>query len=276
MYRGEASREGKRDASLALVPDPHDRARLHDALATSTEILFVTSVADVLANLRADRAPIRVVILDARDAAGRPTAGLARQVTQLFPAIPVIGYCDAGAEHSRDIVALASAGVHELLFKRDTSPAVMRSVLAAAQQACAADLVLARLDPVIPPRLRPFVEHCLVNPEESHTVAQVARAMGMHRKTFVNRCTTEGAPSPSIILAWCLLLLAGALLAPPGVTVERVAMWLNFPSPSALRNMLKRHTGLRPRDLRGEHGIDLLVTRFAALFENSGSATPLG
>jgi hypothetical protein len=53
-------------------------------------------------------------------------------------------------------------------------------------------------------------------------------------------------------------------------------MWLNFPSPSALRNMLKRHTGLRPRDLRGEHGIDLLVARFEALFDRSGSAPPLG
>jgi transcriptional regulator GlxA family with amidase domain len=142
----------------------------------------------------------------------------------------------------------------------------MRSVLTAAEQACAADLVLVRLDPVIPLRLRPFVEHCLVNPEESHTVARVARAMGVHRKTLVNRCRTEGAPSPGTIVAWCLLLLAATLLAAPGVTVERVAMWLNFPSASALRNMLTRHAGLRPRDLRGEQGIDLLLAQFRALF----------
>ena len=265
-YRGGASREGTRAVCLALVTDAHDRARLRDALAAAAEILFVTSVADVLAALRADQARIRVVILDARDGAGRPTAGLARQVTQLFPAIPVIGYCDTGAEHSRDIVALASGGIHELLFKRDSSPAAVRSVLTAAQQACAADLVLARLELVIPPRLRPFVEHCLVNPEESHTVARVARAMGVHRKTLVNRCRTEGAPSPGAIVAWCLLLLAATLLAAPGVTVERVAMWLNFPSASALRNMLRRHSGLRPRDLRGEQGIDLLLAQFGALF----------
>jgi hypothetical protein len=62
----------------------------------------------------------------------------------------------------------------------------MRSVLTAAEQAFAADLVLVRLDPVIPLRLRPFIEHCLVNPEESHTVARVARAMGVHRKTLLS------------------------------------------------------------------------------------------
>lgn len=275
-YRGGASCDGKRDACLALVTDAHDRARLRDALATSTELLFVTTLADVLATLRADQARIRVVILDPRDAAGRPTAGLARQVTQLFPAIPVIGYCDVGAEHSRDIVALASAGVHDLLFKRDGSAAAVRTILAAAQQVCAAELVLARLDPIVPPRLRPLVEHCLVNPEESHTVARVARAMGVDRKTLLNRCATEGAPAPGTIIAWCLLLLAAALLAPPGVTVERVAIRLNFPSATAFRNMLKRHTGLRPRDLRGEHGIDQVLAQFATRLGSSGSAAPVG
>lgn len=274
-YRGDAACEGKRGLCLALITDQRDRARLHHALAPAVELLFVTAVADVLATLRADRTRVRVVILDARDTAGRPTAGLARQVTQLFPAIPVIGYCEPGAEHSRDIVALASAGVHELLFKRDDSATVVRSILAAAQQACAADLILARLDRLLPLRLRPLMEHCLHNPEESHTVAQVARAMSVHRKTLVNRCAIEGAPSPGAIVAWCLLLLTAALLAQPGVTVEHVAMRLNFPSASALRNMLKRHAGLRPRDLRGEHGVDQLVTRFAVLLGESGSAAPL-
>lgn len=274
-YGGGTSCEGKRDLCLALITDQRDRARLHDALASSVELLFVAAVGDVLATLRADRTRVRVVILGARDTASRPTAGLARQVTRLFPAVPVIGYCDPGAEHSRDIVALASAGVHELLFKRDDSAAVVRSILAAAQQTCAADLILARLDQLLPARLRPLVEHCLANPEESHTVAQVARAMSVHRKTLVNRCAIEGAPSPGAIVAWCLLLLAAALLAPPGVTVEHVAMRLNFPSASALRNMLKRYAGLRPRDLRGEHGVDQLVARFAALLGESGSAAPL-
>lgn len=274
-YRGGASCEGERELCLALVTDPRDRARLRDALANATELLFVASVADVLATLRADRPRVRVVVLDARDVAGRPTAGLARQVTHLFPAIPVIGYCDSGAEHSRDIVALASAGVHELLFKRDDSAVVVRSILAAAQQACAADLVLTRLGWRLPLRLKPLVEHCLRNPEESHTVAQVARAMGVHRKTLVNRCAAEGAPSPGAIIAWCLLLLTAASLVQPGVTVEHMAMRLNFPSASALRNMLKRHTGLRPCDLRGEHGVDQLVTRFVALLGKSGGATPI-
>lgn len=272
MNRGETSCSGKRDVCLALVIDTNDRARLRDALAASLELRFVTSVSDVLAILRLDESPVRVVILDPRDASGRPSAGLARQVTQLFPGIPVIGYCHSGAEHSRDIVGLASAGVHELLFKRDGSAAVVRTVLAAAQRVSAADLVLARVEPIIPPRLRPLVQHILANPAESHTVMQVARAMGVHRKTLVNHCRAEGVAAPSKIIAWCLLLLAAALLAAPGATVEHVAMRLEFASATALRNMLRRHTGLRPRDLRSADGTRRLLERFARLLDATRGA----
>jgi AraC-like DNA-binding protein len=276
MHRAGSSCDGTHDVCLALVTHPHDRARLHDAIPPTTDLLVVTAVAEVLATLRADRSRIRAVVLDPRDAAGRPTAGLARQITQLFPTVPVIGYCEADAAHAHDIVALASAGVHELLFKCDDSAAAVRAILATAQQTCAADLVLARLHHHLPDRLRPLVEHALAHPEESHTVTQVARAMGIHRRTLVARSTLEGAPPPGTIIAWCLLLLAAALLAPPGITVGSVAMRLNFPSAAALRNMLKRHTGLRPRDLRGERGIDQLIARFATLLDTPGSASALG
>jgi AraC-like DNA-binding protein len=64
------------------------------------------------------------------------------------------------------------------------------------------------------------------------------------------------------VIAWCLILLTTALLASPGVTVERVALELNFPSATSLRNMLKRYTGLRPADLRTPTALDALCARF--------------
>jgi AraC-like DNA-binding protein len=264
MYRGALSRIGVNAARcLALVAGREDRVRIRAALAGTAEVTFVTSVADVLEALRADRGSIRVVIMEARDAAGRPSAGLARQVTLLFPTIPVVGYCSPDTEGSQDIIALSSAGVHELVFKnRDDHPALLRRLLMSAEQACAADVVQRHLRHKLPPGVGPIVEYCLQNPEDAHTVEQVAHALGLNRKTLASHCKTEGFPPPGAVVAWCLILLTTALLATPGITVERIAMQLNFPSGAALRNMIKRHTKLRPVDLRTPTALVEMCGRF--------------
>jgi AraC-like DNA-binding protein len=252
MYRGALSRIGVNAARcLALVAGRDDRLRIRAALAGTADVTFVTAVVDVLEALRADRGTIRAVIMEARDAAGRPSAGLVRQVTQLFPATPVLGYCSPETQDSQDIIALSLAGVHELVFKnRDDHAALLRRLLMSAEQACAADVVHRHLRHKIPPRVWPVVEFCLRSPEDAHTVEQVAHALGLNRKTLANHCKAEGFAPPGTVVAWCLILLTTALLATPGITVERIAMQLNFPSGTALRNMIKRHTKRRPIDLR--------------------------
>jgi AraC-like DNA-binding protein len=102
----------------------------------------------------------------------------------------------------------------------------------------------------------------------AHTVEQVARALGLHRKTLSNYCRAEGFAPPGTVLAWCLILLTTALLATPGITVERIAMQLNFPSGTALRNMLKRHTKLRPIDLRTPTALVEMCARFPRINES--------
>jgi AraC-like DNA-binding protein len=250
---------------LALVTGLEDRARLRAALGGCAELDFVACVAEVLQALRGDRGGIRAVVLEARDASGRPTAGLARQITRLFPTTTVVGYCSARAEDSADVAALASAGVHEVVFKHiDDHAGLLRCVLSLAEQACAADLVMHHLGEQLPPRIRPLVEYCLTNPTDAHSVERVAQALGIHRKTLVNQCKAEGFPPPGVVIAWCLILLTAALLAAPGATVERIAQQLNFPCSTALRNMLRRHTGLRPRELRTANAVVELCRQFAA------------
>jgi AraC-like DNA-binding protein len=259
---------------LAIVTDPDDQARLRAALLGIAEVTFVANVAEVLRALRADRTAVRAVILEAHDESERPTAGLVRQVTRLFPSVPVIGYCSPGTQDSQDIIALSAAGVHGLIFKHhDDHAALLRSILLAADQACAAAHVLHHLGARLPSRIRPIVEHCLFNPEHAHSVDQVAQALGVHRKTLRNHCRSVGFPPPGTVIAWCLLLMTAALLAAPGVVVGTIAVQLNFPSPTALRNMLKRHTGLRPAQLRTPTALAELCARFIALRIIRGSAS---
>jgi AraC-like DNA-binding protein len=270
MYRGTSSRNGVSvTRCLALVASWDDRIRLRSALTGTADVAFLASGAEILQALRADRTGIRAVLLEAHERSGRPTAGLVRQITRLFPGLPVIGYCSLRVEDAQNIVALSSAGVHELAFKEHDHGGLLRSVLASAQRTCAGDLVLQHLDARLPPRVRPLVEYCLMSPRHAHTVDQAARALAIDRKTLLNHCRAAGFPSPGAVVAWCLILLTAALLASPGITVESVAMELDFPSATALRNMLKRHTGLRPADLRATTALGALCTRFL-----SAGATP--
>ena len=54
---------------------------------------------------------------------------------------------------------------------------------------------------------------------------------------------------------WCRVIVAVRLLEEPIYTLEQAALRLDFPSGTALRNMLVRYTGLRPREIRENGGI---------------------
>ena len=262
---GSSSSEGESPARvLALVSDPSDRARLRGAVRRSIEFAFHSEVHDVLVALRQHPAPPSALLLEPRDALGRPSAGLARQVLTLFPGVPVIGYCRAGVEHSQEILDLATAGVHELLFKRDDdADAAIRSVLASAQQACAAEVAYTAVAARIPARLRPMVRHCLTYPTTARTVNAVAHALGVHRKTLVNHCTAARCPPPGALVSWCQLLLVAHYLGRGSATVESIAQQLEFPSATGLRNLLKRYTGMRPQEVRAAGGLPVVVKLFA-------------
>lgn len=263
-YWGGPSRNGVTTAAfVALVAKHDDRMRLGNALNGGGGVTFAVSMADLLRAIRADRTAVRAVILEPHDAEGRPTAGLVRQLTCLFPGMPVIGYLASRPEDSREILALASAGVHELIYKyEDDNIATMGVVLQRAEQACVADVVLHELDATLPSRIQPFVAYCIANPERAHDVASVAAALDVDRKTLFSHCRAAGFPPPGTVIAWCLILVAAGLLAAPGVTVQDVAMQLDFPSSSAFRNMLKRYTGLRPAALRTPGALGELCRRF--------------
>jgi AraC-like DNA-binding protein len=249
---------------LALVADASDRARLRGAVRRSIEFDFQAEVHDVLVALRTSATPPTAVLLEPRDARGRPSAGLARQVLTLFPGVPVIGYCRAGVEHSQEILDLATAGVHELLFKHDdAADATIRAVVASAHQACAGDVVFAAVAPLVPARLRPMMRYCLMYPVTARSVSAVAHALGVHRKTLVNYCGAAHLPPPGALVSWCQLLLVAHYLGRGSATVESIAQQLDFPSATALRNLLKRYTGMRPQDVRTAGGLPVVVEVFS-------------
>ena len=175
----------------------------------------------------------------------------------------IVAHCRTGVEHAADIRRMAEAGVHEFLFAGvDDNGVALRGVLGSAQRACAAVAVLGALLPVLPVDLHRLAEYCVTHASQARSVAGVAATLGVHRKTLLNRCVRAGAPAPAELINWCRLMVAAQLLTATGQTVEWVALELEFPSDTALRNSMKRYTGLRAMDVRRQGGVRVVVQAF--------------
>ena len=129
---------------------------------------------------------------------------------------------------------------------------------------------MAALRPWVPAPIHPLVEAALSRPSIISDVRSLADALGVHRKTVFNRCAHAAFLNPMELLTWTRLALAAYLLEATGVTVEKISIEIGYPSPTALRNTMKRYTGLRPMEIRASGGLQVVVDRLRArLRQNS-------
>jgi transcriptional regulator GlxA family with amidase domain len=198
---------------------------------------------------------VSAVLVEPFDSSGRPTETLVCLIRRDFPSLPVLLYCDVTAEHMKRIPELIRAGADELVVRGVDD---MRSALARALRHAAGTRAhseaLQTLRAVVPKAAEAVLTYCLARADRPLTVHQMARDLGVHRKTLCTRAVAAGLPTPSILISWCRLLHAARLLDDPVRSVEGTALLLGFGSGTALRNMLRRYTGLRPRDLRFRGG----------------------
>lgn len=218
-------------------------------------------MSEVLAMVEAGLA--NLVVIDHRDYDGTPTLRSVRRLRDEFPSVPVVMYLPMSALVSGAVMEYARAGVSQLVFQGvDDLTSSLRSAVNAALDHVSAVAFGADLEPLIPPTIVPFLRYCLEHARRDITVEEVAAAMGVHRKTLVDRLKAAHLPSPRAMIGWCRLLIAARMLDDPGRTVEQVALKLDFPSGAALRNMFKRYTGLRTTEVRQNGGARCLVHAF--------------
>jgi AraC-like DNA-binding protein len=276
LRHGNVPALGSRPVVVALVLGSDERRRLGDAVRNRADVRFVERLDELLSTLRTEEQPILAVLVEPRDRDDRQVAGAVRSLRQRLPSLPIIGYCRIGHEHSASIRELAVAGVHELVFRGvDDTGVMLRSVLSSAAHATVADAMLSELLPLVPAPLHPFIRFCLTSPQHAHSVGGVAGALGINRKTLVNYCARADLPSPGRLLSWCRLLLAAHYLATTTRTVERIALQLDFASDTALRNMIKRYTGMRAQELRHRDGASVVLAHLTrALASHRDARSP--
>jgi AraC-like DNA-binding protein len=253
----------------ALIGDLHGCARIRRAVSPTAELVSCKGQPELIKVMRT-RSPTAALV-EPWDSTGAPTAPTVRTIKVAFPSIPVVVYLALTPDSCHEVLHLAGAGADELVIRGvDDGGARLRAVLLRAEMRCRTASIFAALAPLLDADAMSFVQHCLEHARESLTVQGVAAALGVHRKTLVNRTAATRLPTPSVVIAWCRLLAAAQMLQDPGRSVEQTALALGLSSGTALRTMFRRYTGLRVSDVREHGGLDSVVALFRRVLEGRG------
>lgn len=251
----------------ALVRDRRELARLGEALRPSLGAppTGVLHPFDRLSTLEAalERSHVDVVVIEPTDADGQSTEATIRSLRERFPRLSILGHVTMRPGMSAQILSFARAGVHELIVAGiDDSASVLRHAIHRAAARCLAQEIFSEISGWLPREAAALVRYCLEHASETPRIDDISRALGVHRRTLVNRMQHALLPPPSELWAWSRVLLAARYLEAAGRSVEWVALTVGYPSANALRNALKRYTALVPSDLREDHGFARAMLSF--------------
>jgi len=262
----------------ALVCDRTAQARLRKAVSGQAQLAFCATMGDVLSAV-ADGAAAAVVT-EWHDATGATVDPAVRSLQADYPSVPVLVYAPLTPQGARDMLEATRAGASEVLIANfDDIGVTLAQRLARAQSAALTKRIMARAEGLVSEPVEMMMEYFLRQARTAPSVESAARALGMHRKTLALHCARCGVPSPNAFSGWLRLILAAQRLEDPGRTTAQAASELGFPSGPALRNMLKRYTGLSPSEVRERGGsvvlIELLIERLkAARARRGGNGLP--
>ena len=246
---------------VALVIGTKCRARVRGALAGRADVRFCELRSELVPLATAAHAS--AILAEPRDRAGDDVSDMIAALRAGMPSVPVIAYVADDRTASGDILAMARAGVHDLVRSGfDDVGFALGAALASATAACATTAVRDELERLVAADAWPFVSYCLTRAHGPVSVRAAASALGLDRRTLVRRLERAGLPQPRRIAGWCRVIAAARLLDEPIYTLEQAALRLEFPSGTALRNMMLRYTGLRPREIRENGGVRCVLHLF--------------
>jgi len=245
---------------LALLRGAESTLCVRNAVAGYASLVGCRTTAKLIESARFRR--VDAVLVEPWDECGTPATDAVRVLRGEFRWLPIAIYCRLEPLEAREIIALGKAGADLVVLRGyDVLHRTLRELLARTRARRIAHAVLPAVEDTLPRSVVPVLAYCLDHADAALTVVTVARALSLSRKTLANRLAAAGLPAPSAIISWCRVLLAARLLEDRARSVEGIALALHFGSSAALRNMLRRYTGLRTSQIRAG-GLDCVLTMF--------------
>lgn len=197
------------------------------------------------------RGGVALVACGPADAEGQCTSRVVGLIAHDFRTVPIIGVVSRAHADGSGIARLARAGMHALLITDDRLTVLdARAVLTEAIVRAGATSGRAEVLGAAPRQVRPLLEYGLRSAHEAPTVSGATRALNVTRKTLLMWCKRAGTQNPQVLLGWCRLVAAAALLEDERRRVEHIALDIGLPSGNALRNLVRRNLALSVAELR--------------------------
>lgn len=252
----------------------HQHAYLSDGLRKRAEIHSYDSFTDV-EKLVSALEPFDVVVLAPVDRQGRDAVRTVELLVGAWPGAAIVIFCPSSAGNAPPLRSLVLAGAHQIVFEGvANTAATLATAIETARRESAAEQVLARLQPLVPPALHSLIHAVLANPAMT-SVNAIAAQLGVHRKTLVNRSQRESFISPAELIAWTRLAMVGYQLEKSGMTIEAIAHQLEFPSHTSLRNLIKRYTGCTASQIREGAGLGAVIAALQARLRSDDRELPI-
>ncbi len=206
----------------------------------------------------------RLLVADLHGPGGEPMLPTLAAIRARCCHLPLIILLRNTPESVRTLLRVAgTVGVHDVILRDVEDPAVaIRRVLSTSCSELATGRILHALRPIVASGLWPFISYCAVEAEHAVSVAEVAAALHVSRRTLSWRLRRAGLPEPARVIAWCRLCHAASMLCESDRAVDEIAGILDFPSGNALQNMLRRYVGRTTSDIRQVGGVELVLSRF--------------
>jgi len=188
------------------------------------------------------------------------------------PTAPIVGYSTLSAGTAQEIVFAIRAGVTSIALRdlNDLSR-TLHIALADASLDDAASRSLPYLFAELPCEFHAFATLCVHQVRASGRVTDIASSMNLPARTLLRRLERSRLPTPGVLIAWVRILMAAHMIQNEQHTVAHVSTRLGLGSPLSFRALLRRHTGMRPTEVRQVGGLRKVLTAFrAALTTESG------
>lgn len=244
-----------------LLWDDAQRSRVCQAVRARAAVRLLKSVEQLVSLVRTGEAD--AVVSSLRTPEGRSLVAVLSALRASAPATPILVYTDVSAPNVQEVVKAIQAGVNGVIIAgQDDSPIRLERVLLDATESCSTARVRGIVGPLKSPNLRSLFSVIAGRTTTPLSVDALAVACHVSRRTLVNRARKASWPPPRRLISWSRLLHASALLDESDLRIERLAHELEFPSGSALSNMLHRYVGLSASQLRQRGAFEYVAKSF--------------
>jgi AraC-like DNA-binding protein len=205
-----------------------------------------------------ERQAVRVAVLDLF-AGGHANFDRVRQLKQRLPRLTLIAYVTFVPDRAHDLFDAGRQGMDGLVIaEQDDSPRSLLSLIERAESRSLGALVRAALDDV-DATTRDAVLLAVTRAHERLSPEGLSRLLALPRRTVSERLANAGFPPPQRLLSWGRLIVAAHLLEDRHRSADRIAVALDFPSGSALRNTCQRYLSSTPSEIREQGGATFVL-----------------